>query len=136
MSRSGYSDDLDQQALAMWRGAVNSAIRGRRGQKLLADLIAALDAMPTKTLIAHELQTESGEVCALGAVGVMRGMNLSDVEPTERYEVAEAFDIAPALAAEVAYVNDEQARYSNLTPEQRWKHVRDWAVANLRSAAA
>lgn len=32
MSRCGYSDDYDQWALIRWRGAVESAIRGKRGQ--------------------------------------------------------------------------------------------------------
>jgi hypothetical protein len=115
----------------MWRGAVNSAIRGRRGQKLLADLVAALDAMPTKALIEHELQNEQGEVCALGAVGVARGIDMKAIDPFEPTEVADAFDIAPALAQEVVYVNDEMA-YRNLTPSERWEFVREWAISELR----
>lgn len=36
MSRSGYTDDCDDQwALIRWRGAVNSAIKGKRGQQAL-----------------------------------------------------------------------------------------------------
>lgn len=60
MSRSDYSEDLDMWDLIRWRGQVASAIRGKRGQKLLRDLAAALDAMPVKALIADELQTEDG----------------------------------------------------------------------------
>ncbi len=63
MSRSGYSDDLDSWALIRWRGQVASAIRGRRGQAVLRDLLAALDAMPEKALVASELETPQGEVC-------------------------------------------------------------------------
>lgn len=61
MSRSGYNDDIDNWALIKWRGQVASAIRGKRGQKMLRDLLAALDAMPEKSLIVHELESESGE---------------------------------------------------------------------------
>lgn len=44
MSRSGYNDDCDGWALIRWRGAVNSAINGKRGQAFLRELVAALDA--------------------------------------------------------------------------------------------
>ena len=45
MSRSGYSTDLDDQALNLWRGTVHRAIHGKRGQAMLRELLAALDAM-------------------------------------------------------------------------------------------
>lgn len=35
MSRSGYSDDCYGWELICWRGAVNSAIKGKRGQSFL-----------------------------------------------------------------------------------------------------
>ena len=57
MSRSGYTDDLDDDlAMGRWRGMVASATRGRRGQKLLTDLLAALDAMPEKALVAKQIR--------------------------------------------------------------------------------
>jgi hypothetical protein len=43
MSRSGYVDDVDQKDLAMYRGAVASAIRGKRGQALLREMREAMD---------------------------------------------------------------------------------------------
>ena len=39
MSRSGYCDELEQSELAMWRGQVASAIRGKRGQAFLVELL-------------------------------------------------------------------------------------------------
>ena len=72
MSRHGYSseyDDVDDiLALGRWRGQVSSAIRGKRGQAFLKEMIQALEAMPVKKLIAKEL-SDHGQVCALGAVG-------------------------------------------------------------------
>lgn len=69
MSRAGYSDDLDPLDLGRWRAQVLSALRGKRGQAFLRDLIAALDAMPEKRLVSGDLQDETGCVCALGALG-------------------------------------------------------------------
>lgn len=134
MSRSGYveSDDIDQWAHIRWRGAVKSAIRGKRGQALLKEMAAALDAMPIKRLIASELVTETGEVCALGAVAKARGMDVSDIDPEYRELVAQKFNIANSLAAEIAYENDDEFGYFNEDPEKRWQRVRKWVEENLK----
>ena len=42
MSRSGYSDSLENWDLIRWRGQVASAIRGKRGQQLLKELADAM----------------------------------------------------------------------------------------------
>lgn len=52
MSRSGYSDDCEN--IAMWRGVIASATRGKRGQRFFRDLVTALDAMPEKALVAGD----------------------------------------------------------------------------------
>src|SRR5437868_4429286 len=103
MSRSGYSDDCDGWAAIRWRGAVAAATKGARGQALLREMMAALDAMPVKELVAHELEAE-GSYCALGVVGKARGLDMAKLDPEDRDQVAEAFGIAPALAAEIVYV--------------------------------
>jgi hypothetical protein len=138
MSRSGYSSDGEN--IAMWRGMVASATRGKRGQKLFRDLLAALDAMPEKRLIVHHLEA-NGEVCALGACGKYRGIDMSDIDADEPVEVAGAFDIAECLAQEVVYMNDEyydrtltddKKGYRDYTPEERWQKMRDWVVKQIR----
>jgi len=129
MSRSGYTDELDPQALAMYRGQVASAIRGRRGQQLLRDMLAGLDALPNKRLVTGELQV-GGEVCALGAAGRARGVDMDNLDPEDYERVARTFDVADQLAREVAYLNDEHWRPE--TPEQRWQRMRDWAASQLR----
>ena len=132
MSRSGYCDDLDDDlAFGRWRGQVASAIRGKRGQKALRDLIAALDAMPYKVLITEELQDVEGDVCALGALGNARGINMTDLDPDEPDDVAAAFDIATQLAKEIVYENDEGGRYWTETPEQRYKRMRQWVESHI-----
>jgi hypothetical protein len=127
MSRSGYSDDCDGYGL--WRGTVLSAIRGKRGQAFLQALVDALDALPEKRLITHELAAEEG-VCAIGSVGRLRGVDMDRLDPEDYDAVAKTFGIASPLAREIAYVNDEKTDY--MTPEHRWQYVREWAERQLK----
>lgn len=128
MSRSGYSEDLDQWALIRWRGQVASAIRGKRGQAFLRELLAALDAMPDKRLIAYDLKDETGAVCALGCIGAARGMELEKLDPEDYETLAPAFGIAEPLVREIEFENDEWFREP---PEQRWTRMRAWVVGVL-----
>lgn len=129
MSRSGYTEDLDHWALIRYRGQVARAIRGRRGQAMLRDLLTALDAMTAKRLVASALEAD-GEVCALGALGRMRGLDMSTLDPEDPKSVARAFDIADQLAREVAYMNDEYT-WNPETPESRWLRMREWVASNV-----
>lgn len=130
MSRSGYSDHLDNWQLIIWRGAVASAIRGKRGQEFLKEMLVAFDALSEKELIAHELQG-GDKVCAIGAVGAKRGVDMSRLDPEDRDAVADAFGIAPAMAAEITYMNDE-AMWGNESPEARFTRMREWIVAQIK----
>lgn len=134
MSRHGYSDSLDEWDLIRWRGQVASAMRGKRGQRLLVDLVKALDAMPEKVLIAEQLVDSEGDHCALGAVGARRGIAMDELDPEEYESVAEAFDIAEPLAREIVYVNDEGGRSwrNDETPQARWERVRAWAIHHIQ----
>jgi hypothetical protein len=130
MSRSGYSDDCDDiLAMGRWRGIVASATRGKRGQVFFRDLIAALEAMPEKKLITDEL-VKNGEVCALGALGKQRGINMDSIDPEDYELVAKNFDIAAPLAQEVVYENDEY--YKKETPEERWTRMHRWAKSQVK----
>lgn len=165
MSRSGYTDDCDDHwALIRWRGAVNSAIRGKRGQAFLRELLAALDTMPVKELIANELEAD-GQYCALGVVGAQRGIAFTEIDPYDRETVADTFGIAPAMAAEIVYENDEyvddwiwvgveicgpmrphypdwghhnrQRRVKNTrAAELRWRHMRAWVAEHLKDSTS
>jgi len=132
MSRSGYVEDCDmeQWALIRWRGAVMSAIRGRRGQALLREMRDALDAMPDKRLIAKSLDKD-GERCALGCVAVARGMDVSKIDPEDPEQVAAAFGVAKALVCEIAYENDDD--YGPVKPEGRWRRMRNWVEQHIIS---
>lgn len=157
MSRSGYSDDCDGPELHLYRGAVRSATVGRRGQRLLTDLLTALDAMPVKELVSGVL-VEDGEFCALGVLGQARGFDLEKIDPEDWDAVAEAFDIAPALAREIVYENDDSIdewewrevagpparRWRDSVTirvprdgvkARRWRHVRAWVAKQIREHA-
>jgi hypothetical protein len=155
MSRSGYTDDCEN--LELWRGAVTRAITGKRGQALLRDLLAALDAMPEKTLAADSLVTADGDYCTLGVLGKARGMDLAALDPEDPDQVANAFGIARAMAQEIVYLNDEQdddyeyvyfevcgplqwwkerhvSRRVQVAdgPARRWKRMRAWVASQIK----
>lgn len=131
MSRHGYSDDCDDNlAIGRWRAQVASAIRGKRGQSFLLELVEALDAMPEKRLIRDELRKD-GEVCAIGSVGARRGINLEVLEPEDYNGIASKFGIAHQLVQEIEYENDADWKCDE-TPEDRWTRVRKWAVSKLK----
>ncbi len=134
MTRSGYSDDFDGDGnwgLICWRGAVASAIRGARGQAFLREMAAALDAMPVKELIAHEIVTADGACCAMGAVAKARGCQTSDLDPHNRKQVAGRMGIAAALCAEIAHENDDDFAWKTETPALRWERMRRWVDGQI-----
>ena len=125
MSRSGYSDDCWGWGYICWRGAVNSAMNGKRGQAFLKEMLKAMDTLPEKRLIANDLE-RNGEYCALGAVGHLRGLDMSNIDPDDAYQVSNVFNIAPAMAKEIVYMNDEGFSYYEMSPEKRFAAVRKW----------
>jgi hypothetical protein len=128
MSRSGYSNNYEY--LYLWRSNVDRAIAGKRGQAFLQELVTALEAMPEKRLIRHSLE-ESGQVCAIGAVGLKRGVDMKRLDPEEPEQVGKAFGISTILAQEIVYENDE--RHYSQTPEERWDRMHGWAKSHLKT---
>ncbi len=160
MSRSGYTDDCETWDLIRWRGAVTSALRGKRGQQALREILAALDALPEKKLAAESLVTADGAYCTLGALGASRGLNMADIDPEDRKLVADVFGVAEAMAAEIMFLNDEAVNETRLVvveicgpmrphypdwgdhkrricvpneraAEQRWQYMRDWVAKHI-----
>lgn len=136
MARSGYSESCEGWELIRWRGAVASSIRGKRGQAFLGEMLAALDALPDKRLIADELENSDGEVCALGSVGKKRGLDMTKIDYEDSDSVGAAFGIPRALAAEIEFINDEDFCYRDMTPEKRFDTVRKWVASNIRQQQA
>lgn len=135
MSRSGYLDDVDQAQAAMWAGAVRSALRGRRGQAFLREMLAALDALPEKKLISRELE-QDGCVCALGAVGRTRGLDMATIDPEDGDTIAAKFGVAHAMACEIMFMNDESYGASRETPEEKFARMRKWIESQIKAEAA
>lgn len=132
MSRSGYVEDFfgENWSLIRWRGQVASAIRGKRGQAFLKELGEALDAMPEKKLIAHDLR-KGGEVCAIGSLGAKRGVELEKIDPYDHATLSGVFNIAEPLVQEIEWENDDGGSWDE-TPEKRWQRMRQWVAANLK----
>jgi hypothetical protein len=134
-----YDYDWEPWMKGQAAGALQSAIRGCRGQKLLRDLVAGLDALPVPELAAGALEdSKTGCVCALGAVRLQRGPEAVPLrfDPTDEdvdwRDLAEPFDISETLANAVVSQNeygskrnDEQSR------RRRWLSVRAWAGGHL-----
>ena len=160
MSRSEYSDDCDYNTLNLYRANVDRAIRGKRGQQFLRDLVKALEELPEKRLIVEKLEIMPGDVyrdyklvdgkyqlvvqpyppeqcwvCALGAL--WRAKDLEKINPEmDTGYVAERLNIADMLAREVVWENDEHFkyyRYSGVdeTPEERYDRMLRWARSNI-----
>jgi len=133
MSRSGYSDDGwdDQWAMICYRGAVASAFRGRRGQAFMKEMLAALDRIETRRLIADEL-VHNGEACAIGAVALARGLDVTGLDPENIEGVAAKFGISEAMAREIVFENDDDFSYSRKeTPEARYMRMRKWVESHI-----
>lgn len=134
MGRAEYSEDCDGSEVFLYRRSVETALRGRRGQRLVRDLIAGLEAMEDRRLITEDLVDDEGCVCALGAVARIRNIDdtllkvLNDQSPSL---VARVLDIAESLAREVMFENDDDFGIHIETPEQRWERVYAWAQAHL-----
>lgn len=142
MSRSGYSDDCENWSLICWRGAVMSALKGKRGQAFLLELRDAMDDMPAKRLTKDTLESD-GEFCTLGVIGAKRGLDMSGMDAHDRQSVSKAFSIAEAMAAEIVFENDERDgdyelqadgsyKFIRDTPEARWQRMRKWVDQHIQ----
>lgn len=139
MGRSGYSDDSGDSdiPIELYRQAVHRATTGYRGQHLLKKLRDALDAMPTKRLIAGNIKDDAGQVCALGALDPNAPKYDEDWGDDDEHprKLAKHFNVAPALASEIVYMNDEAFSWKgDETPEARWTRMRKWVDEQIVAA--
>ena len=135
-NRSGYSEDGDEWALIRWRGAVKSALYGKRGQLFLEGAALVLDALPEHKLTQGEFE-DAGVYCLLGAVAVSRGIDVSGLNYEDTKSLAVTFNISEAMVKEIMYENDncvmDEREYCALRNfdstnygEKRWLLMRDW----------
>ena len=136
MSRSGYGFEIDEfdGSGNLYRANVDRALAGKRGQKFLKEMLVSLEALPKKRLLAEVMQQDD-EVCAIGSVGLARGMDMSELDPEIYPEmdfavaISKAFKIAVPMAAEVMYYNDIRAKE---TPEERYIRMRNWIASHIK----
>jgi hypothetical protein len=132
---------MTKMKIELWHANLRRAMQNKRGQAFLQELLRALDALPQKRLIQGALK-QGGEVCALGAVGLKRCMDLDGLDSHDHDEIADAFGISSMLAQEIAYWNDrgmeacllgltDGGGWKENTPEDRFAFVRAWVVARL-----
>jgi hypothetical protein len=134
MSRSGYSEECDNNwQFIKWRGVVASTIRGKRGQAFLKEMLAAMDALPEHKLVRAALET-GGEVCAIGSVGLARGVDMSGIDPEDYERVAALFGVSTPLAQEIMWINDDDLYHKS--PEDRFAAMRKWIVSKIRTPPA
>lgn len=134
MSRSNYDDtpDYDWQWIR-WRGAVASAIKGRRGQAFLREMVDVLESMPDKRLASGVFEEEEdGTVCALGAVARARGID-THAWMGRLGVAASDLGIASALAAEIVHENDDPVLHRS--DADRYGAMLRWARVRLAGAA-
>lgn len=138
MSRSGYiepGDPEEEKLCNIYRGTVKKAIKGKRGQAILKELLAHLDAMPVKELIANDFASE-GSYCSLGLVGEKRGLDLSGIDPEDDSDgvdkLASMFNIDPSLVREIMFINDEIFTRQDGPSTLRWITVRNWVSSQIK----
>lgn len=83
------------------------------------ELIAALDCVPDKRLHAGSYSNSNGDVCAIGALFLFRG-----IYPVFCDEISKKLIISRDIIDQIFYVND---RCCYNSAEERWKAVRSWA---------
>lgn len=133
--RIGYSEEEDFSGqFDLWQANCRRSLRGKRGQQELRELHAALLALPEKRLIHGSLEDEEGGVCAIGAYGKRKGLDLSkfDVD-CDTDEVGIAGGMPRLVAWKVVEMNDIEL--DRLTPEKRYEKMLAWVESKLEAVA-
>ena len=159
MSRVNF-DDYDEDEYSDLRAFAfgwneKQALGGRKGQKFLREMEAALLALPRKELVANVFVAEDGGVCPLAALALKRSKDAGKTEDDALAEVRNLLSMEDAfydnssyenceyaakalktnryMAYAVMYCADEQARKLNLS--ERYDAVLAWVRKNLKEGA-
>ncbi len=130
--RISYSEEEDYPGeFDLYQGNCMRSIKGKKGQAALRELEQALLAMPDKRLIANELETADGDVCAIGALVKHRGVTPKS-DPEDMEEVGMELGMPRLVAWKVVALNDvdidsyydpKEGHCVSYTPEERYEHV-------------
>jgi hypothetical protein len=139
VSRISYSDEEDFAGqFELWQANCQRSLSGKRGQAALLELEAALLALPSKRLIANDLEDEEGEVCAIGALARHKNIKPQHDPDGEMAEIGEECGMPRPVAWKVVEMNDLQFDYrwseSGMTPytaEERYAAMLAWVQKQL-----
>lgn len=150
MSRLEYCEPDDEVSFlrcCAFSHNTKQAIKGKKGQRILKELEAALLAMPEKRLISDGFARLEGDVCAMAALmlsrilaagasrqdamGIMEKQIDFDPEPgwDAICDTSEAMKICKPLVWAIVEQNDE---YGGKTPEQTYDRVLAWVRSNIK----
>ena len=131
--RISYSDEEDYPGQHdLWQGNCMRSIKGKKGQAALRELEQALLALPDKRLIANELETPDGDVCAIGALAKHRCFTPKADPEYEMEMVGVELGMPELVAWKVVALNDvdidtyydrKEGRCVPYTPEERYERV-------------
>ena len=132
--RLNYSDEESFPGLFdLWQANIDRCLKGKKGQAALLEFREALLALPEKRLIADALYDEEGSVCAVGAYGAYKGVNLNDCDPD--YETDEAgfkFGLPRLVAWKLVELNDIE--FDQCSPEERYTRMLNWVEGRIIKA--
>lgn len=109
---------------------MSSALKGKRDQAFLIDPRDAMDAMPNKSAWWRTRLKLTGSSAPSVFSSAKRSIEMSVIDAHCRETVSGVFRIAPAMAAEVVFENDECGW--NETSEQRWQRMRKWIGSHIK----
>jgi hypothetical protein len=138
--RISYSEDEDYPGqFNLWQGNCQRSLSGRKGQAALRELRAALLALPSKRLIANELD-DGADCCAIGALVRYKSLTPKSDREYEMEEVGVECGMPRMVAWKVVELNDVQLdrrwdgmKSVELTPEERYDAVLKWVGEQLNA---
>lgn len=136
--RISYSEDEDYPGqFDLWQANCERSLSGRKGRAALAELEAALVALPSKRLIAGTLD-DGADCCAIGAL-VRHKQITPHTEFDAPDEIGQACGMPRLVAWKVVEMNDvlllsrwDGNKHVRLTPEERYEAVLTWVRQQLR----
>ena len=107
--------------------------QGARGQRALREIEAALIDLPAKRLIHGTLIDDNGDVCAIGAYGRHKRIDLAPYDPEDSVHVGILGGMPRLVAWQVVEMNDVGR---TVTPEERYDRVLAWVRTQLKDGTS
>ena len=152
MSRITYAEPNSlEEELRCWafEGNMARAIKGKKGQRILKELEAALLALPKKRLISDQFATPEGDVCAWAALLLSRTLAAGasrqeamgamekqiDFEPNGWNAISGPSQVLKICVPLVWAIVERNEEYRGKTPEETYERVLNWVQSNIKEKA-